>query len=250
MFLNAIAKPIQNLYSEIPGNTHSDKAAFVCGATLFAASGYVLRERVSSISVILLMQNVPFVAAALQYKEISQFVHGYGIEPAYQNFISQASFSFGIGVMVHEALISVKAFRNRSSWTDRIMYFCLTYSAAYKAYTYFSSLFPKKEKRASTEEAFYFNLVLKCASIPIQLKYHPKETLFGLGLSALFAITGSIATPPPQASKVAKIFREFNYMALSVADQTGAIMSSFEQGKDLANLFGYGGKTPPSPRKR
>ncbi len=251
MYLKAIAEPFQNLYREIPGDTHSDKATFLgrkASETIpYAAAGYLLRGRVSSTVMIQLMWCMQHIVAPLHDKDISQVVHLCGIEPKAQDFILQFSFSFTMGVKVKEAINSAKIFRNTSSWTDGFMFFCLAYSAALFTYGCFSSPVPKKEKTASTEKAFHFNLLLKCVFLPIQLKYRPKATLLGLGLSAIFAITGFFESPPPQAGKVAKIFREFSYIPLSVADPIYAIMSSLEQGKDLAYLFGYGKKTPPSP---
>ncbi len=265
MFLNAIAKPIQNLYSEIPGNTHSDKAAYVGKKALWviplAASGYFLSGRMSSQTAIWCMSMVPI---------------------------------FGIGVMFRDGIIAAKKISPTASRTHNWMYFCMAYSAAYYAAINFRFLFPKKardQEPPAIAPSFYsraFDVLLKGAFLPIPFLYRPKTTLAGIGLGVcvvkyseglknwIFTTVNSTAdlliasgfkrdnvdavrvpylknvqedynklnTLPSQASRIAKIWKEWNYMACSVASPSAAVIKSIEQGRLLFLLFGYG-KTPP-----
>ncbi|MBP7074703.1 MAG: hypothetical protein KBA81_04885 [Rhabdochlamydiaceae bacterium] len=256
MHLKAISEPIQKLYQSIPGETTYKKTAFLGEKALqtlpFVAAGYLLRNRASTGMVIQCMEAMPEVGQMLE-----------------NPLLSRTLFSCGIGIQIQQSIHNAKIFRNASSPTDHLMYFCMAYSAAYYAAGYFNSLFPTKETVSEANEpaaksidSQVLDYLLKASSLYFQFKYRPLITLAGLGLGAFFAkndfshvVRSLVAsqpdfiknplealanmlsefsnTPPPETGKVTKIWNGWNRMILSVASSPYAFSSSLMQGKEL-----------------
>lgn len=261
MFLDGISKSIHNLYDSIPGKTHPLKLTFIAHIASTATVGYMLRDRLPPGFIkSVVLSALPIIGGLAQI----------GRPPTP---FTRVAISLGIGVQINESIFSTKLCRDASSLRGQFLFFCFAYNEAYYAIRGFNSLFPKQrsqprmnEVKTPTIYSRALDLLFQSPFLAIRTYYKPGATLKGLALGSIFGnaylyrriskelnlderqIKSSFVRfkgiinffiPPPvsSASRVAKIWNEWNQMVLSVVFSPTAFYYSFKQGKEMVSFF-------------